>query len=153
MSEELVDTSDLESWLKTALMACSIILVAMIVTSALLLNASFSLQSDDLLSSQSSAETVETLLQLDFYAWIGLLSILVVTSLIYLRWLYHVVGNAESILGNFLEVRPGWAVFWHFVPLMNLRFPPAILRSVLIASAIKQQDKGEEHLTQVGFWW
>jgi hypothetical protein len=98
-------------------------------------------------------DALGSLMQIDGYIWIGLMSVILLTSLFYLRWLYHVVGNAEVILGNELDIRPGWAVFWHFVPFMNLRYPPDIMRAVLVSSAVKRQDRGEELLSDVGFWW
>ncbi len=65
MNPEMVDTSDLESWMKTALLAGSVVLVAKIVTSVLLLNASFSLSSDVAVATRSVNDALGSLMQID----------------------------------------------------------------------------------------
>ena len=85
--------------------------------------------------------------------------LLLVTGLCFFIWTYRLDKNLRALGASGLEYRPGWAVGYFFVPIMNLYRPYQAFCEIWQAS-----DPSPEAQTQVGrrsirvpallgFWW
>ena len=96
-----------------------------------------------------SSDLRQTLLSgIYFVIWI-------VTFVMYFRWVHQSNRNARFLAGNNLHFTPGWAVGWHFVPIVGLWKPYQALRELFQAS---HPDFGNEwskapYPWVVAFWW
>lgn len=90
------------------------------------------------------------------YAQIGLMAL---TGVLFLVWLWRVYRNLHRTLGaRNLDVSPGWAVGWWFVPVANLVKPVGIMSEAWAASHagyLPNSDhwKHGRRSPLVGFWW
>jgi uncharacterized protein DUF4328 len=75
------------------------------------------------------------------------------TLVVFWRWIYVAHRNLPALGVRYLEVTPGWAVGWFFIPFLNLWYPFKGMRFLWRAShspqAPDQQDGGWEAPT----WW
>ena len=83
----------------------------------------------------------------DFFPIIEGLVILIAV-IMFLMWTYRVVYNAQVIAKRKMEISPGWAVGWYFIPIANFWMPLQAMRQAWRAS-------GGSHtsLVWLGFWW
>lgn len=65
------------------------------------------------------------------------------------RWIYRVSANAHA-LSSEMEISPGWAVGWYFVPIANLFKPYQAMKEVWYASHWGGEGEGAGLLP---WWW
>jgi hypothetical protein len=69
----------------------------------------------------------------------------VVSGIVFLRWTYVVASNAHALVSH-MDVTPGWAVGWYFIPIANLWKPYTSLKEIWEAT-------GPREGSLVGAWW
>lgn len=73
-----------------------------------------------------------------------------VCIVLYSKWKYRSYSNLRSFDDQPLEMSPGWAVGFYFVPLMNLVKPYRAMKEIYNISGRKPVRTGTPLL---GFWW
>jgi Domain of unknown function (DUF4328) len=79
-----------------------------------------------------------------------------VTMAIWIAWFHLVYSNLRYIGTGKTECRPGWAIGYWFLPLLNLFRPFQLAREVWIRSSIaNSQESVDEFRTPpiLGWWW
>lgn len=67
-------------------------------------------------------------------------------------WIYRANANAHAIGGD-LNVRPGWAVGWYFVPIANLFKPFEAMKETWLASHYGGDWGRGTHSDLLHWWW
>jgi len=80
------------------------------------------------------------------------LFVLLVTSIIVLRWIYRASVNAHTVADD-LTVSPGWAVGWYFIPIANLWKPFQAMKETWLASHFGANWSGGEASDLLNWWW
>lgn len=77
----------------------------------------------------------------------------VIAFILLLVWSYRVTANTRRRVGDRLDVTPGWAIGWWFVPIANLFKPLQMvsqnLRVAEAGNAWRRRDRPEV----LGLWW
>jgi hypothetical protein len=87
---------------------------------------------------------------------LGLLGLLLVTAICFLRWTYLVNSNAHALGAVGMTITPEWAVAWYFIPILNLFMPYKAMDETFRAS---HPDYGPNDWKQaprpliVPLWW
>ena len=89
-----------------------------------------------------------------------LLPAYIFTIVVFLMWLFRVYKNLEPLGAGSVEMTPGWAVGWWFIPLANLIKPFQAVRDAWLESdpdvdesmAMFSKVKGGAPL-YMAFWW
>jgi len=89
---------------------------------------------------------------------VGLLQIpaYLTTAILFCCWIYRTNANARALGARGMEVTPGWAVGWWFIPIFNLWKPLYATREVFFAS---DPDRGPTDWNRAstpavfGLWW
>lgn len=86
------------------------------------------------------------------YVGIAELTVVVLTAIPFLMWVYRVHRNLHALGERGLTFRPGWAVGWWFIPFANLVQP---VRAMLEAwrRSHPRGPKPAPAATVVGLWW
>jgi hypothetical protein len=71
---------------------------------------------------------------------------------LYLRFVYSAARNLELSRARGLDVSPGWAVGWSFVPLANLGMIYKVMEQIWQASADPVKNKISAPVS-LGWWW
>ena len=56
------------------------------------------------------------------------------------RWIYVSSMNVHSATNNRMEVSPGWAVGWYFIPILNLWKPYQAFREIWAESFLREHE-------------
>ncbi len=103
---------------------------------------------DEVANAHEARQLVIGLVQLAAAIFIGI---------IFLMWVYRMCRNAHSIENAKIEITPGWAVGWYFVPLANLWKPYQAMKetyeafinrendSMILPPLVVRLDCGEHH--------
>jgi len=86
--------------------------------------------------------------------FLGLTDILVllVTSVVVLRWIYRASVNAHAMAPD-LTITPGWAVGWYFVPIANLWKPFQAMKEIWLGSHYGANWEGGSATDLLNWWW
>ncbi|GGA84503.1 hypothetical protein GCM10011521_23630 [Arenimonas soli] len=87
-------------------------------------------------------------------AIVGLASAAVSLSLFFIigRWIYCAAWNIRHLGGLRLQITPGWAVGWYFVPFANLVMPYRAMKEIWLAShAPRDWQPGDAG--PLPLWW
>lgn len=68
-------------------------------------------------------------------------------------WIYRANRNAHAVGTLEMEISPGWAVGWYFVPFANLVMPLRAMREIDAASASALPDGADGAGMLLGGWW
>lgn len=79
------------------------------------------------------------------------LLLLVITGIVFLRWVYCVSRNAHSINSENLEITPGWAVGYYFIPILNLWKPYSAIKEAYGTFTDDEESTGGTAI--IGAWW
>jgi hypothetical protein len=95
--------------------------------------------------------------------FMGLFSLFVmvvsaISGIVYLVWVYRINKNLEVMGIQGKTYSPVWAILWHFIPLLNLVKPFAVVREAWKASTSNQEkfDSGwqqEKTPVIITAWW
>ncbi len=146
------DATRLANWTKLAL-AVFIVLTAWAVVSDLL-------QIQMLLGfgegAHSPSDVHDAIVANDTRQLVTRLSRLAVTGvagILILLWTYRANANARGLGATGMQVTPGWAVGWYFVPLANLIKPFDAMREIWRASANPPAWWRHPAPRLLGWWW
>lgn len=67
-------------------------------------------------------------------------------------WIYRASANAHALSGE-MDISPGWAVGWYFVPFANLVKPFQAMRETWMASHYRTGWQGESSPPLLFAWW
>lgn len=99
-----------------------------------------------------NGETIDPLTSFFAMAYIAAFLVFVVSVIFVARWIY--LANANVLeTGYVLEITPGWAVGWFFVPLANLIQPFFAMRALWFASRGRVREDGDGTPAVLGWWW
>lgn len=70
-----------------------------------------------------------------------------------LVWIYRANRNAHLIGTLEMEVTPGWAVGWYFVPFLNLFMPLRAMREIWAASTSAVRSAPAPRIALISTWW
>lgn len=84
---------------------------------------------------------------------IGVLALFILCAILVCRWIYVASANAHALTPGELEIGPGWAVGWFFIPIANLFKPYQAMKETWRAShnVAGLLEEGESPL--VHWWW
>jgi hypothetical protein len=84
--------------------------------------------------------------------WLHIVAIIIAYILV-LVWKYRTNKNCHGFGANDMRFTPGWAVGWHFVPIMNLFRPYQVMQEIWKVSTnpITWQDQRSSAL--IKWWW
>jgi hypothetical protein len=82
------------------------------------------------------------------YAVIFIASVVIIA-----RWIYRAHANVRASGGQNLDVTPGWAVGWFFVPIANLFKPFQAMRELWNASHLEHDYFVQESPALLKLWW
>ncbi len=85
--------------------------------------------------------------------WTVQLVVWIAALIVTLRWIYLANGNVRALGADDMIVRPGWAVGWFFVPLMNLGMPYMAIREMWKASANPRDWQAGPTPPTLPIWW
>jgi hypothetical protein len=88
--------------------------------------------------------------QLELYLILAVLTTMVLTTILFLRWLVSAVRVAREIDPQRARATPAGAVLWWFVPVFHLFKPYFIVRSTYIASTRSERPAIP---LSFGLWW
>jgi hypothetical protein len=75
------------------------------------------------------------------------------TFVIFGRWIVLAHRNLPALGSSFIEVTPGWAVGWFFIPLGNLWKPYQAMRFLWQASRDARNPSGQDTSWVLPLWW
>lgn len=78
--------------------------------------------------------------------------VLLVTSVVVLRWIYRASVNAHAAAPG-LTITPGWAVGWYFVPIANLWKPFQAMKEIWLGSHFGANWEGGHTSDLLNWWW
>ncbi len=86
---------------------------------------------------------------------IASLELLVLLALVVMigRWIYLSAINARALGASDLQISPGWAVGWYFVPFANLVMPFRAMREIWLASHNPPSFRVQGSAPLIGWWW
>ena len=68
-------------------------------------------------------------------------------------WIYNAACNARALGARGLQISPGWAVGWYFVPLMSLFKPFQGMEEIWTASASAAGWRSQRTPALLRWWW
>jgi len=71
----------------------------------------------------------------------------VITSILFLKWVYRTYRNLRAFSGVEMKRSPAWAVWSYFVPIASLFIPPAVMEEMWVVSH-RSASGG-----LAGLWW
>ena len=71
----------------------------------------------------------------------------VITSILFLKWVYRTYRNLRAFSGVEMKRSPAWAVWSYFVPIASLFIPPVVMEEMWVVSH-RSASGG-----LVGLWW
>lgn len=80
-------------------------------------------------------------------------AVFVVSIVLVARWIHRAHANLRESGMDGLEVTPGWAVGWYFVPFANLVMPFKAMRELWNASRGQHDPFGGEAPSVIKAWW
>ena len=89
--------------------------------------------------------------------WVGLLGgisllALIVSIVLVARWIYRASANAHARSGD-LEITPGWAVGWYFIPIANLFKPFQAMKEIWFEATGERGGYGQSAPAELVGWW
>jgi Domain of unknown function (DUF4328)/zinc-ribbon domain len=78
-----------------------------------------------------------------------------ITSFVFLRWVYVSATNAQSFSDRMMTHSPGWCVGWFFIPFLNLVRPFQAMTEIWQVSEVQPGERWRDAPTPpiLGFWW
>jgi len=73
----------------------------------------------------------------------------IVTSIVFLRWVYISNKMLRAVCPEYMTFTPGWSVGWFFIPIANVWKPYQVMKEMWVAS--HKGDRVDQDL--VGWWW
>jgi hypothetical protein len=77
----------------------------------------------------------------------------VVTIIVFARWILLAHRNLPALGAQDLDVRPGWAIGWFFIPIANLWKPYQAMRTLWQASRDARKWQIEDNSWLLPLWW
>ena len=68
------------------------------------------------------------------------------------RWIYRASANAHA-MSDQLDITPGWAVGWYFVPIANLFKPFQAMKEIWLACHPSSGGYDDKAPAILGWWW
>lgn len=86
--------------------------------------------------------------------WLAVLQVFTVLVCIVIvgRWIYRASANAHAVTDE-LNITPGWAVGWYFVPFANLFKPFQAMKEIWLACHRSGAGYDERTPALLGWWW
>lgn len=75
------------------------------------------------------------------------------TAIVFGRWIVLAHRNLPGLGVRYIEVTPGWAVGWFFIPIVNLWFPYRGMRFLWRASHSAQRPELQDSTWVLPTWW
>jgi hypothetical protein len=91
-------------------------------------------------------------LSLTDYLTLANILVLLVTSIVVLRWIYRASVNAHAAAPD-LTITPGWAVGWYFVPIANLWKPFQAMKEIWLGSHFGANWEAGYTSDLLNWWW
>jgi hypothetical protein len=79
--------------------------------------------------------------------------LLLITVIVFCRWIYRANGNARALGAIGMEFTPGWSVGWYFIPIASLWKPFQAMREIWKASLNPTHWRNEPTPAILGWWW
>ena len=70
-----------------------------------------------------------------------------------LMWIYRANSNAHALGAAGMRFRPGWAVGWYFIPILNLWKPYQAMKEIWKVSADPRTWQAQERSPLLPWWW
>jgi hypothetical protein len=74
-----------------------------------------------------------------------------ISGIVSLFWIYGAAQNACAM--RRIDLTPGWAVGWFFIPIANLFKPFMVMRDIWFASGGRDKGTGSEGFNAITGWW
>jgi|ETNmetMinimDraft_2_1059921.scaffolds.fasta_scaffold25445_2 hypothetical protein len=58
------------------------------------------------------------------------ISLLIITGIVFLRWIYFSNSNSQSLGATGMQFTPGWSIGWYFVPIMTFFKPYQAMKEI-----------------------
>lgn len=68
-------------------------------------------------------------------------------------WIYRAVANSGLIYPDTKRIRPGWAIGWHFIPILNFWKPYVAMRQTWNTSTRGDRDMDARAPALLKLWW
>lgn len=81
------------------------------------------------------------------------LGLLLVTGIIFLKWIHRANSNVRKLGAKGLRFTPGWAVGYYFIPIVNLWKPYQAMKEIWQASNRPTDWRNQPDSTILGCWW
>ena len=99
---------------------------------------------------ESQAESNDNRQQMIGFIQMGYL---VLTGIVFLKWIYRANYNARSLGATGLKFTPGWSVGYYFIPIVNLWRPYQAMKEIWKASLSPKVWEDAPVSEIVSFWW
>lgn len=82
-------------------------------------------------------------------------TVYVVCAIFFLQWTYFLARNARNLGGSSLNISPGWAVGWYFVPFASLWKPYQAIKNIsrVLRSDISLDIRQAKRPLILPIWW
>jgi hypothetical protein len=84
---------------------------------------------------------------------IGRIAILLITVIVFSRWIYVVHANKWNLDASGMRFTPGWAVGSFFIPFINLYQPYQAMKEVWLVSSNPLQWQQQRRSAILPWWW
>ena len=81
------------------------------------------------------------------------IAVLVITGLVFLRWIFRANANARQLGAADMRFTPGWSIGWYFVPFANLWKPYQAMKEIWLASAAPADWQNHPRGAILPWWW
>jgi len=83
----------------------------------------------------------------------GFSLVIIIREIVFFCWIYRANFNARQLGAKDMEITPGWAVGWFFIPFANLWVPFEAMSEIWNASAIPLAWRQQRTPPLVAVWW
>lgn len=83
---------------------------------------------------------------------LGLVTAMLVSSFLTLKWIYRVTMNSHTLASG-LNVSPPWSIGWYFVPFANLYKPFQALNDAWCVSLSPSSWRAQDTPSVLRWWW
>lgn len=108
-------------------------------------------------SAYASAESLHKAVELNSsrQAYVGILQMItaLLTSILFLRWIYFSNANAHALKANGMQFTPLWSIVWYFVPIAHLWKPYQAMNEIWKCSENPHQWKSIKTDSILHWWW
>lgn len=153
--EQFKDTTRLTQWIKWILHVLVVATVASIISTALEQQFFADAQNGIFVTEEElyrAADASDKRQQIIAIIYIGLF---IWSAVLIGRWIMQANKNARSLGVQNMQITPGWAIGWYFIPIANLWKPYQAMKEIWLASLSLSGGKPATLIstTVLNWWW